>query len=48
MQERVAVVVDRHESPLPVGLPQISQVNAASGLARSRFVAQQTIFRSGS
>ena len=48
MQERVAAVLDRHESSLPVGLPQISRVNAASGLARSRFVAHQTIFRPGS
>jgi hypothetical protein len=44
MHERVAAVLDRHESSLPVGLPQISRVNAASGLARSRFVAHQTIF----
>ena len=44
LHERVAAVLDRHGSSLPVGLLQISRVNAASGLARSRFVAHQAIF----
>src|SRR5262249_48943814 len=48
LQERFAAVLDRHESSVPVGLPQVSRVNAASGLARSRFVAHSTIFRRGS
>ena len=47
MQERFAAVIDRHESPFPVALPQISRVNAASGVARSRFVAPETIFSPG-
>ena len=45
--ERIAAVLDRHGSSLPVGLPQISPVYAASGLARSRFLAHPTIFRPG-
>jgi hypothetical protein len=45
LQECIAAVVDHHESPLPVELPRITTVNAASGLARSQSMAQQTVFR---